>query len=118
MKVKVLKVEQAEGRSERATVELRNGVVLQVRSSECADLGTPQAEAALAEDSGKPSTREGDEKVKVRLHGLYEGANGLIITLASLLIAIGVSHVEANPHVFAISITSDALPPIAFVCMK
>jgi hypothetical protein len=67
MKVKVLKVEQAEGRSERATVELRNGVVLQVRSSECADLGTPQAEAALAEDSGKPSTREGDEKVKVRL---------------------------------------------------
>ena len=48
MKVKVLKVEQPEGRSERATVELRNGVVLQVRSSECADLGTPQARGRVA----------------------------------------------------------------------
>jgi len=65
MKVKVLKVEQPEGRSERATVELRNGVVLQVRSSECADLGTPQAEAALSKDStepSKPSQEEGENK--------------------------------------------------------
>lgn len=64
MKVKVLQVEQPEGRSERATVELRNGVVLQVRSADCADLGTPQAEVALSKISNKPSkpTQEEDEK--------------------------------------------------------
>jgi G patch domain/KOW motif-containing protein len=75
MKVKVLKVEQPEGRSERATVEMRNGIVLQVRSSECADLGTPQAELALSEHSNKPSTqheKKVGEAFATRYHGVYD----------------------------------------------